>query len=119
VYTPSLDTLEKRINMFSRGMRCLLKRATISIEQKFIVFSSFSPSFFSPAHPIHFNCISNFPLTAIVHLVETVVGLGTDISKLDSSERLVIVQRSQGDHKDMCTVVLTLDKQSSLKNAMC
>lgn len=58
------------------------------------------------------------PLTAIVHLVETVVGLGSDISNLNSRERLMVVKGAKRDHKDVSAIIFTLNKDPSLHDGM-
>lgn len=64
------------------------------------------------------NTSSCETLTSIIHLVEAVVCLGADITNLDSREGLVVLQRAERDHKDMCTIVFAVDEQSSLDHSV-
>lgn len=57
-------------------------------------------------------------LTAIVHLVKTVIGLGSDISNLNTREGPVVVKGAKRDHKDVSAIIFTLDKDPSLYDGM-
>ena len=58
-------------------------------------------------------------LTSVIHFVEAVVGLGTNISNFNSGERLMVIQRPERDHKHMSAIVFSINKESGLDNGMC
>ena len=119
--TPSRDTLEKRISMFSRGMRYLSKRATSQPKPSPPVSSMLSviegKGKKKKKKKVRVGCLSS-PLTSIVHLVEAIISLGSDISNHNARERLMIIERSQWDDKHMCTIVLAINKQPRLDDSM-
>lgn len=57
-------------------------------------------------------------LTAVVHLVETVVGLGSDISDLNTREGLMVIKGAKRDHKDVSAIIFTLNKDPGLYDGM-
>jgi hypothetical protein len=56
--------------------------------------------------------------TTVIHLVEPVVCLGSNISNLNAREGPVVIKRAERDNKDMSPIVLSLNKKPSLNNSM-
>lgn len=57
-------------------------------------------------------------LTAIVNLGKSSVGLGTDITDLDTRQGLVVLQRTNRDNESMSSIVLVINNQTSLDKRM-